>query len=399
MEKYFLFPTCVVEKELLYSITHNNCIIEKMDLKNNKVICIDNPDGYNSKEWSGADNILLYNQKIYFFEQNGKRIMEYSVTDKKTRYFDLNLQAYLYFNYAYCTIWDNRIYIFPSFINEIIIVDLQTGKIMKKEKFCDDLYYIFNKEKINCIPGTDLNFPYRLFSCGCQVKNTIWIFTEKSQKVIKFDLLTEKIEQYILPRMIKGCVHAVWKNKKFYLLSLEGFVYVWKYEKNEIEMLYDEKKNCQYPYFHRIAVTDKNIWLIPFFGDDIYIVDKMTKKYSFYNEYPKDFCYFGGYERCRFYGYSEDKNNYYFAMHSANYLLIIDKLTGKEKWIKPINPTMQEMQKYYMKNYGSNFNEYEWKLKNYLKFSLSKKNIQDNSSIGNLIWENMFNLKIGERNN
>ena len=52
-----------------------------------------------------------------------------------------------------------------------------------------------------------------------------------------------------------------------------------------------------------------------------------------------------------------------------------------------------------MKNYGSNFNEYEWKLKNYLKFSLSKKNIQDNSSIGNLIWENMFNLKIGERNN
>ena len=122
MEKYFLFPTCVVEKELLYSITHNNCIIDKIDLKNNKVICIDNPDGYNSKEWSGADNILLYNQKIYFFEQNGKRIMEYSVTDKKTRYFDLNLQAYLYFNYAYCTIWDNRIYIFPSFINESISV-------------------------------------------------------------------------------------------------------------------------------------------------------------------------------------------------------------------------------------------------------------------------------------
>lgn len=32
------------------------------------------------------------------------------------------------------------------------------------------------------------------------------------------------------------------EKQKFYLLSLEGFVYVWKYEKNEIEMLYDEKK-------------------------------------------------------------------------------------------------------------------------------------------------------------
>lgn len=389
MEEYFLFPTCVVEKELLYAITHNNCIIEKIDLKNNKVTCIDNPDGYNSNEWSGSDNILSYNQRIYFFEQNGKQIMEYSVLDKKTRFFDLNLQAYPIFNYAYSTIWINKIYIFPSFVNKIIIIDLQTGKIKKKENFCDNLHYIFNKEKVNCISNMDLKFPYRLFSCGCQIESDIWIFTEKNQVAIKFDLLTEKIEQYILPQAIKGCVHAIWRNKRFYLLSLDGYIYVWNFKKNEIEILYNEKKNCQYPYFHRIAVTNKNIWLIPFFGNDIYIVDVKTKKYFCYNKYPKDFHYYGGYERCRFYGYSEDEGNYYFAVHSANYLLIIDKMTGKGRWIKPVNPSIQEMQEYIIKNYGFCLNEYEWKLKNYLKFSFNKKNTQNNASIGSLIWKNI----------
>lgn len=38
----------------------------------------------------------------------------------------------------------------------------------------------------------------------------------------------------------------------------------------------------------------------------------------------------------KYYGYCENSKFYYFAMHSGNYILSIEKESGKEKWLKPI---------------------------------------------------------------
>lgn len=374
-----LFPSCAInDKKIMYYVTHIEHAIKEVDLKNLEVRYLDNPENYDPTEWEGIDKIISNNNNLYLFEQNGKRILEYSLSKKTSRCFNLECDRYNCNNWCMCTVYNDMIFIFPSFINKVIKVNLISGGIEEKEELCPKINYKFNQEKDRFSPGgIIIEMPHRLYSCGCKIGNDIWIFTERKGLVLKYELKKEKCIQYLLPINIKGCIHAIWKNGVFYILGTEGSVYSWNHINDKTKIIFDSKEKYQYPYFGKIAVTDNNIWMLPAFGDEIFIVNLKSGENTIYSSYPKDYKYYEDPNMCKFYDYSEDENNYYFAMQCANYILAIEKKNGKEKWLRPIEPDLRNKIKYYKGLNIQQYEETEFGIKGYLLLLQERKSSSD----------------------
>lgn len=390
-----LFPACIVDDaDNLYYVTHEEHVIKKLDLRKGKTEYIDNPEGYIPTEWYGVDKLFFSDGKLYLFEQNGKRMLQYSLEEKISRCFDLNCNISNCNNLAACTIYDNTLFIFHSFANRVVKINLDSGKIVSKKELCPNIDYIFNREKDSyCVSGKKIDVFHKLYSCGCQVNNDMWLFTERKQMVLKYDLSTEKYVQYFLPQIIKGCVHAIWKNELFYILSVEGNVYSWDFFNNKVEILFDCRNEYVYPCFGMIAVTDETVWLLPCLGEHIYIINLKNKEKKRYSAYPEDFKYYTDPNRSKFYGYDEDKRSYYYAMHSANYILVIEKRSGKETWLKPVEPDLNEKTEYYKNNYPiQQYDELEFGLEGYLMILAKKRFVshkKEERGLGESVWHTL----------
>lgn len=353
-----LFPACVTDKKgTMYYVTHAERAIKELDLETQKVRYIGNSGSYIPREWIGVDKILIHNEKLYLLEQSGKAAMEYSLLEKTSRIFDLKYCMHNCDNWGVCAVYNGTLFLFPCFSNQLIKVDLKGNGAVEKEELCPDIDFVYMQENSRGISkGGEFSIPHRLYSCGCQVDSDIWLFTERKGIVLKYDLQTGTNIQCMLPENIDGCIHAVWKEGLFYILSTEGSVYSWNPSDGKAEILFDSRNRYPFPCFYKIAVTDTNIWILPCFGEDILIVDLSDGNERVYSAYPKDFYYYEDPNMSKYFGSFEDDVNCYFAMHSANYILIIEKKTGQEKWLKPVEPELHEKVGYY-KDYDTE--EYE----------------------------------------
>lgn len=387
-----LFPASAIDKNsILYYVTHYEHIIKKLDLSTGEVEYIDSPKEFDLKFWDGIDKLFWCNDILYLFEQNGKRILKYSLLEKVSKCINLNCTTYLWDNWVSCSIYNNCIFAFQSFANQVVKIDFQANRV-KKQKIGLEISYNFEQEnEIYTFENKKLNIPHKLYSCSYQIGNDIWLFTEKLQVVVKYNLITEKGIKCELPDEIKGCIHAVWYKKIFYILSIDGNVFSWNYLNNHVVCLFDSKGEFQYPFFYKLAITDKNIWILPSLGKDIFVIDLENLKEKKYSAYPEDFCYIGGSSRSKYYGYSEDIMNYYFAMHSANYLLIINKTDGKAKWIRPKEPDFNKQINYYQKKDRIQFEKAELGLKEFIFFTSERDRLEiiKEKQIGKFIW-NIF---------
>ena len=389
-----LFPACVTDnKGNMYYVTHVEHAIKELDLNTRRTRYIGNPGSYIPREWSGVDKIVFHNEKLYLFEQSGKEVMEYSLLEKTSRFFDLKYCMHNCDNWASCVVYNSTLFMFPCFSNVLIKVDLKGNGVVEKENLCLDMDFVYMHEKSRGVSkGVELSIPHRLYSCGCQTDSDIWLFTERKGIVLKYDLLTGTSIQRMLPKDIKGCIHAVWKEGLFYILSTEGSVYSWNPADGKAEMLFDSRNRYPFPYFCKIAVTDTNIWVMPCFGEDILIIDLKDGNERTYSECPKDFYYFEDPNMSKYYGTFEDDVNCYFAMHSANYLLIIEKKTGKEKWLKPVEPELYEKVGYYKDYDTQEYEESDLELKGLFMLLDEKKCDVDKAkgeNTGKIMWDRL----------
>lgn len=388
-----LFPACTRDnRNGLYYVTHIDHSIKRLDVSNGKTEYIDNPGEYKPRQWKGVDKLFFQNDFLYLFEQGGKKLLQYNVLDGKSKCFELDYDLNNCDNWAVVTMYHDTMFAVPSFANRIIKLHVNSGAESSME-LCSDIDYQFDSKKYF---GTKDNIimPYKLFSCGCRIKKDIWLFTETNQYVVRYDLLEEKSVQYLLPDEIRGCVHAVWNEKLFYILDLDGRVYSWDYLSNKTEIIFDCKTPKPYPYFRKLVITSKNIWIVPFTGKDIYIVRLEDGKESVFNNFPIDFHYFEDDGRSKYYDYGEDEEKYYFTMHSVNYMLVIRKVNGEGYWLKPIEPAAEECLRYYIKNYDTSFSEKEWKLEEWIKANVEESaatRLNGIVNIGELIWNNIKN--------
>lgn len=389
-----LFPACTVSRNgIMYYVTHIEHAIKELDLNNLKTRYIDNPEKYVSAESNGIDKIVIHNNNLYLFEQSGKWILEYSISNKTSRFFDLRYSMHNMHNcdnWAICTVYKDILYVFPCYANNLIKIDLKKGILEIEKELYPDMDYEYMQEKGSIVSkGIEIDIPYKLYSCGCQFEDEVWIFTERKNIVLKYNLLTETRRLYLLPERIDGCTYAAWKEGLFYILSIDGNVYCWNPEGGETEILFDGKKRYPFPYFGKIAVTDISIWLMPCFGENILVIDRKNGKEKTYTRYPENFIYCEEPYMSKYFGNFEDDKNYYFAMHCANYILIIEKESGKEKWIQPIEPDLNEKINYYL---GCNLQKYEesdFGLKGFLLLLNQSRWISEhkkNKKVDDIIW-------------
>lgn len=335
-----LFPVCTVLNEKIFYITDGEHIFEKLDTQNGIVEYIEDPKGYKPREWSGTDRILVDEKYIYLLEQNGKHIMKYSLLNHECEYIDLNCNDYVYNNFAGAVIYNGMMYIFPRYRDGVVKVDLKSDCLVNKDCLCPDIEYCFNEKE---------EIPSALFACSYQIENHMWIFTEKARIVIDYNISEEQFDRYVLPESIKSCVRVVYKYGVFYILTIEGKIFTWSPDGGSEQELYDFGQKEAYPYFATIIIAGELLWVLPFWGKDICVIKLKTGKCVIYNSYPADFGYFAPDNWGKYYFYCSDKNHYYFAMHSGNYILTIDKKSGQEQWIKP-RGSEEEKNIFYLRN-------------------------------------------------
>lgn len=389
----FIFFSCIIIENKLFCVTEPEHIFITIDIETGKVDLFDTPEGYFPDEWNGTDRIVAGNMEVYLLETNGKRMIKYSLLNNSCQYLDINCKVHSCSNYIGTVVFGNTMYIVPRFKDEMIKVDLLSNLIKERKKLCKNINYEFNeKEKIH----------KGLYSCSYQIKNNLWIFTERNSIVIKYNILTEEIARYVLPDKIKGCVQVAWGNQLFYILALDGKTYSWNYRNNDICELYGSEAGKEYPYFGQIIFAGYKLWLLPFLGEEIVVINLITGEDEVYKNYPADFRYSAPDNWCKFSNYCEDQINYYFAMHSGNYILVIDKKYGIERWLRP-DIDMEKKAKYFQKN---NRNDIYIEIKNYnigdiigmLKISYElevKKKI--NNNVGKKMWDKISKNEIVKR--
>lgn len=377
------FLAGIIFKHDLYFISEVDRIMMKLNINSGKIECIDNPVGVeqpvsNSSIWGLPDRMIVYEKKIYVLETDGKRLVEYFVDENRYRYMEINCSVFECCNFAAFAIHKEKAYIFPSFLDKIITVDLKTGRVIQELKIKSDIPYVFDKTK---------RIPPKFFSCGCRVDNHEWVFMERLGEVIEYDMETEDYYRHTIPAGIKGCVHAEWKYGVFYILSLEGKVYEWNFRTNSVREWNLGNEAKPYPTYREMVVANKIIWILPEIGEDILVIDIEKNKVKKYLNYPMDFSYEAPKQYSKYYRHCEDENYYYFSMHSGNYIFCVEKQSGKEKWIKPIEPEEADYMEYYVRN-GWYLNEKEYTLGNYIQsMKVKYQSLQkDQFSIGSVIW-------------
>jgi len=362
----------------------------QIDIEKGAIRYFDDPIGYHPKEWSGTDRIFWKESNMILLEQNGKRLLKYSLLKNECQYFDINCDDYICCNFAGAVLSNQDMYLFSRYRDSVLKIDLNTGYVKKKEKLCPDIEYEFNEKEV---------IPHMLFSCGCQIENHMWLFTESKGIAVDYDIEKEQAERHILPKTIESCSWAEYRNGLFYILSKEGKFYEWSSEKDTEPQICDFGPERGYPYFGLMLITGKQLWMLPLLGEKICIVDLETEKHKEYSGYPEDFSYHAPESWGKYISCCDDEKNYYLAMHSGNYILSINKKNGKERWIKPGEINEESKIDFILRNKRGK-EEYEgdpYDIADFMRYLKMDYKIQEKitgKSTGKLIW-NLTGRKTG----
>lgn len=358
MVKDCLFFSCAKVNEKFYSFTNYLGIPIMGDLYSEKIDLLDSLKEYDPT--FVVDNMLSDEKDIFALELNGKRLMRYNLKEEKCHYFNISCNEKKWGNYAAFGKIDNYFYIFPTYTNGIVKIDLCTGRIQKEKGLYSEIG--------NSSGLIEENPNYEYFSCGGRVGNEMWLFRRQDSLLVIYDMCSDKWVKYRLPMVINDCIHAIWCDNKMYILSSEGRIYC-----RNLEGMMEEIADCsggslKSNNFSRIVVTDENIIILPFLENNIFIMNLNTKQIKEYDKYPIKFKYCGLKSWSKYYGYIEDNKKYYFATCSSNYMLVVDKQDGEMKWIKFQLPDYEDIMKSYIKYNKKQIYEKECSINEFLYF-------------------------------
>ena len=380
MEREALFSTCALTQGKLFSFTSSKRIPTIVDLHTGKTTLLN--DLLNYDPAFNADDMLSFENDIFILELNGKRLMKFNVKERNCSYFNIDCDNKTWKNYAAFAYYGNNIYVFPVYTDGVIKIDLKKERVQKKK----ELYLHISEYKKDKKQDGEFTF----FWCGCQSGSIVWLFQRSGELVVEYDLESDTWREFELSIRIRECVLVTVYAGYMYILSAEGKIYRWNRKDNIAEEIADCRSTSRMEFvFSRIAVTDKGIFLLPLYGEEIFYMDLKTKNVKKYDSYPEDFRY------CelswsKYYGYCEDDNQYYFAMRSANYILTINKRDGIEKWVKAKLSSYEKYKKVYFSYNRKLLCETEYSIEDilsYMKKEYVEKQCRKNISKGEKIWD------------
>lgn len=337
-ERDSLFSTCALAQGKMFSFTSFKRIPIVWDFNTRKITILNDLENYDPA--FNADDMLSFENNIFVLELNGKRLMKLDVKEKKCSYFHIDCNSKYWGNYAALAYYEKSIYIFPIYAEGLVKIDLKTGKVQKIK----ELY----SHASECKKDEKQEDEFYFFWCGCQYGNKVWLFQRNGNWVVSYDMESDTWEEYELSVCMKECAHVAAYAEYIYILNAGGEIYRWDMKSNILEKIVDCGSINKTDFsFSRIVVTDKRIFLLPSISEEILYIDFNSQNIEKYDSYPEGFRYCGPEEWSKYYGYCEDNDHYYFAMRSANYILIINKRDGTEKWVKANLPFYEEYKRVY----------------------------------------------------
>lgn len=315
------FPACAIDGDYLYTVTLKEHVLEKINIKTYEIEYILDIGEYVEKGRKTVDLIKKNKGYIYLFEYNGKRAIQLDIKNMKSKIFQISQEEID--GYSSVEFYENKIYLLPRRNNFILIFDTEINQVHR----CEPIF-----KNVKCIERNMENKFEKVCSCSYFKDEKIYIFSSMTNVLSIYDVIKNTIKNIELTLIHGGVKSMQVYNNKSYVLDSENKLWQFNTESCELSFIVDTGEEGF--YYGNFIVTDKNIVFLPRFGEIIKIYS--DNKLEVYSHYPQDITFENYNGHSKFCGYCDDKENYYIAMHSANYLLIIEKHTGRCKWIKLI---------------------------------------------------------------
>lgn len=321
----FLFTNCTLFHNELFVLGVLGGLPAKINLYSGKIEYYDDIKGLIAEKKSVIiDFMENFQDKIYALSSDGFNLMILDMKEYQCHYIPLNCNYQTEMNFVAFERYQSDYYIFSKYGNRIFVFNIEKNTVT---------------EIPGCLDDTDE------IQCTCRVENSVWILPKESNIIYCYDLSKRIKERCELKGIIRNCIHAVFKNGCIYILNRFGIIYIWNIKKRELtEITVLEKKNNERLSMSKIIYAGNKLILLPAYDKDIKILDLSTRRIELYHNYPNDF--YDWTVWLKFYGYCEDEEYYYFAMCAGNYLLRIEKKSGKLIWTR-VDPLGEAAMQFY----------------------------------------------------
>lgn len=305
-----LFSDCAFVNNFLYFYSVRDGFLGKWDIwGNNEMKYCDL-----FSEPHNFIRTISHHEKLYSLESSGKALYIFNVNVGTHDVLKIPYNTFEYDNFIDLVDYEDKILIFPKHQSEIMVLDAASGGTEKIQYDADLL---------------------KTVHCGCRHKNFYYFFPAKGRYILAIDLNNFQERKIEINEVIDEFVHCVSYGDTIFLLTERGKVYRWDtISMNILEVFDFELRNPA----HQVVVTDCKIIVLPYHqGDDIHILDRNAMYSYVYKDYPIDFAYQASKVWNAYEGMTENEDSYLFAMRSANYALVINKISGEIQWKRPRN--------------------------------------------------------------
>ena len=292
---------CIYEDKL-YGITEKTKVLISIDVESEAADVLDVP-AFKDK----VDYIIKSKSSIFAVAVYGKWIAEIDMNSNLIKYYDVDVlvRGIVKFSDYFCT--GNKIVMLSH--NEAFIyvfdMSLKTGKLIDIQ-----------------INGVQVPL-----EAGYRKENEMHLYSGVSGIHVIYDMERDCISDMNTMKKI-GTIDYIFSGKKEYYALVRNKIF----NLDDQMLIYEiESNDC----FNRACKAGDLIWILPRYEDEIYLLDLKTKQCRKYKDYPSDYEYNVSGFYSKFIGCTESEKSIFWSMKTNNYILCIDKDTGRERWLRP----------------------------------------------------------------
>lgn len=197
--------------------------------------------------------------------------------------------------------------------------------------------FIFNIDEI--IAGEEVKVKVKIDNNIAAMSSIILveeylICLSREQAMIEVvNLENNTYQNFIITDSYLGIADMVFSDNKVFILYVSGDVAI--YEISTAHLLDYYKIDEQDKSYMKLFWVKDKLWVFPSTKGDIFTIDLSNKLVKKYDGYPSDFQFlFDIPPHPQYAAFSEDEEYVYIGQRSTNYMMLIDKNSGNEKWVQ-----------------------------------------------------------------
>lgn len=339
------FNSCVIADNKIWFISVQGYFMNYDYTKNVTHIVV--PQNLAELEFkSVTDTMILNDKRIYFLEQDGKKLYEYDIATNYCHYYNMpKFEMSNWGCFAGIYLWNNKIYIFGKNAGRIYYFDTNTKDFMNVS-----------------------NDNVRRVTCSARVNDKVYL--ANGDRVLSYSLSNEKYEEvYKFDNEVITWMRG--RGNGIDILTQKDNVIEFDAGMNRKIPIYTPQNSSK--MYVRACITNNKLFLLPngLGSERVCVVEKETGNVNF-AEQPEDLIYREiGWSK--YSGYCEDQDKVWFANRVSNYFLSIEKKSGKVKWVKIPSPSLEDISLYLKKSNNRIIKEEEVELKQFLSLLMYEK--------------------------